>query len=72
VTDKPTPPYGASSSSASQAATPPRSTTSSDPSPPGTSKRDAIRCLNRHLARELYNDIQTIVTTTQPQSEIAA
>jgi hypothetical protein len=38
----------------------------------GNSKRDAIRCLNRYLARELYNDIQTIVTTTQPRSEIAA
>jgi hypothetical protein len=38
----------------------------------GNSKRDAIRCLKRYLARELYNDIQAIVTTTQPRSNIAA
>jgi hypothetical protein len=38
----------------------------------GNSKRDAIRCLKRDLARELYNDIQTILTTTQPRSNIAA
>jgi transposase len=38
----------------------------------GNSKRDAIRCLKRYLARELYNDIQAIVATTQPRSEIAA
>jgi hypothetical protein len=34
----------------------------------GNTKRDASRC----LARELYNDIQAIVATTQPRSEIAA
>jgi hypothetical protein len=38
----------------------------------GNSKRDAIRCLKRYLARELYNDIQAIVTTTEPRSDIAA
>ena len=38
----------------------------------GNSKRDAIRCLKRYLARELYNDIQAIVTATQPRSDIAA
>jgi transposase len=38
----------------------------------GNSKRDAIRCLKRYLARELYNDIQTIVATTEPRSQIAA
>jgi transposase len=38
----------------------------------GNSKRDAIRCLKRYLARELYNDIQAIVTTTQPRSNTAA
>ena len=37
----------------------------------GNSKRDAIRCLKRYLAR-LYNDIQTIIATTQPRSNIAA
>jgi transposase len=38
----------------------------------GNSKRDTIRCLKRYLARELYKDIQAIITTTQPRSEIAA
>jgi transposase len=38
----------------------------------GNSKRDAIRCLKRYLARELYSDIQAIVATTEPRSNIAA
>jgi transposase len=40
----------------------------------GHSKRDAIRCLKRFAARELYNDIQTIThaNTTRPPLEIAA
>jgi hypothetical protein len=40
----------------------------------GHSKRDAIRCLKRFVARELYNDIQTITraNTTRPPLEIAA
>jgi transposase len=38
----------------------------------GNSKHDAIRCPKRYLARELYNDIQAILTTTQPRSKIAA
>jgi transposase len=38
----------------------------------GNSKRDAIRCLKRYLARELYSDIQAIVATTEPRSPIAA
>jgi transposase len=40
----------------------------------GHSKRDAIRCLKRFVARELYNDIQAITraNTTQPPLEIAA
>ena len=38
----------------------------------GNSKRDAIRCLKRYLARELYHDIQAIIATTQPRSKIAA
>jgi hypothetical protein len=28
----------------------------------GHSKRDAIRCLKRYIAREIYPDIQTITT----------
>jgi transposase len=38
----------------------------------GKSKRDAIRCLKRYLARELYNDIQGIIATTKPRCQIAA
>ena len=40
----------------------------------GHSKRDAIRCLKRFVARELYNDIQAITrtNTTRPILEIAA
>ena len=38
----------------------------------GNSKRDAIRCLKRYLARELYNDVQAIVTTSNPRAQIAA
>jgi transposase len=29
----------------------------------GLSKREAIRCLKRYVAREIYNDIRTIITT---------
>jgi len=35
----------------------------------GLSKREIIRCLKRYVAREIYNDIRTITTTT---SRIAA
>jgi len=39
----------------------------------GHSKRDAIRCLKRFAARELYNDIQAITrTNSRPALEIAA
>jgi transposase len=40
----------------------------------GHSKRDAIRCLKRFVARELYNDIQAIThaNTIRPPLEIAA
>jgi transposase len=40
----------------------------------GHSKRDAIRCLKRYVAREIYNDIQSITraNTTRPPLEIAA
>lgn len=39
----------------------------------GHSKRDAIRCLKRYLARELYNDIQAITAANPTQPiEIAA
>jgi transposase len=30
----------------------------------GLTKRDAIRCLKRYVAREIYNDIRSIITTT--------
>jgi transposase len=33
----------------------------------GLSKREAIRCLKRYVAREIYNDIRTIITTTTPE-----
>jgi transposase len=34
----------------------------------GLTKREAIRCLKRYVAREIYNDIRTIIaTTTAPQ-----
>jgi transposase len=36
----------------------------------GLSKREAIRCLKRYVAREIYNDIRAITTTNQ--SKIAA
>ena len=38
----------------------------------GNSKRDAIRYLKRDLARELYNDIEATIATTQPRTQIAA
>ena len=39
----------------------------------GHSKRDAIRCLKRFVAREIYTDIQAIITATHPTTiEIAA
>jgi transposase len=37
----------------------------------GLSKREAIRCLKRYVAREIYNDIRAI-TTTINESRIAA
>jgi transposase len=37
----------------------------------GLSKREAIRCLKRYVAREIYNDIRTIITTHNTQ-QIAA
>jgi transposase len=30
----------------------------------GLTKRETIRCLKRYIAREIYNDIRTIITTT--------
>jgi hypothetical protein len=71
TTDKPTPPCGASSSSAYEPTRPTldylnRRVTA------GNSKRDAIRCLKRYLARELYYDVQAILATTQLRSSIAA
>ena len=38
----------------------------------GLSKREAIRCLKRYVAREIYNDIRAITTTTTHESQIAA
>jgi transposase len=39
----------------------------------GRSKRDAIRCLKRYVAREIYADIRSIITaTTDPPLERAA
>jgi transposase len=38
----------------------------------GNAKRDAIRCLKRYLARELYSDIQAIVAITETRPKIAA
>ncbi len=40
----------------------------------GHSKRDAIRCLKRYIAREIYHDIQAITAAhpTDATSEIAA
>ena len=40
----------------------------------GHSKRDAIRCLKRFVAREVYDDIQAITAThaARPALEIAA
>jgi transposase len=37
----------------------------------GLSKREAIRCLKRYVAREIYNDIRTIIANTTT-TEIAA
>jgi transposase len=37
----------------------------------GLTKRDAIRCLKRYVAREIYNDIRSIITTTTT-TQIAA
>ena len=36
----------------------------------GHSKRDAIRCLKRFVAREVYIDIQAITTTRAPRAEL--
>ena len=30
----------------------------------GLTKRETIRCLKRYVAREIYNDIRTIIDTT--------
>jgi len=41
----------------------------------GLSKREAIRCLKRYVAREIYNDIRTIIaatTNTEHEAAIAA
>lgn len=38
----------------------------------GRSKRDAIRCLKRYVAREVYADIRAIVTAIDPPTEQAA
>jgi transposase len=40
----------------------------------GLSKREAIRCLKRYVAREIYNDIRTIIAanTTKNDTSIAA
>jgi transposase len=38
----------------------------------GHSKRDAIRCLKRFLARELSNDIQAITAKHHTELDIAA
>jgi hypothetical protein len=48
-------------------------TTTENPVDRGT-KRDAIRCLKRYVAREIYADIRNIVTTTriEPPLEQAA
>ena len=37
----------------------------------GRTKREAIRCLKRYVAREIYNDIRSIITTTTT-NQIAA
>jgi hypothetical protein len=37
----------------------------------GLTKREAIRCLKRYVAREIYNDIRTVIATTTP-TNIAA
>jgi transposase len=37
----------------------------------GHTTRDAIRCLKRYVAREIYNDIRTIILTTE-ETRIAA
>ena len=37
----------------------------------GLTKREAIRCLKRYVAREIYNDIRTIITNTAAE-QIAA
>jgi transposase len=37
----------------------------------GLTKRDAIRCLKRYVAREIYNDIRSIIATTAT-TQIAA
>jgi transposase len=39
----------------------------------GLSKREAIRCLKRYVAREIYNDIRDVITnTTTTTTQIAA
>jgi transposase len=38
----------------------------------GLSKRDIIRCLKRYVAREIYNDLRTIINTNNSAHEIAA
>jgi transposase len=37
----------------------------------GLTKREIIRCLKRYVAREIYNDLRTIINTNNPH-EIAA
>jgi transposase len=37
----------------------------------GLSKREAIRCLKRYVAREIYNDIRTIIATTTTAPTVA-
>jgi hypothetical protein len=37
----------------------------------GKTKTEAIRCLKRYVAREIYNDIRTIILTNQ-ETRIAA
>jgi transposase len=37
----------------------------------GLTKREAIRCLKRYVAREIYNDIRTIITTHNTQQNAA-
>ena len=38
----------------------------------GLSKREAIRCLKRYVAREIYNDIRNVIANTTTATQIAA